>query len=362
MLRNTTAHITALALALLILAGGLAGVLMIAGHGITRGLSGARTESEQGAGSLVDGSAAAAFDRWVEEEHPFREPALEAIATLRYLLLRQAGEGAVLGRDAWLFTAEELERHPGDEQRLRERVAWVAARAGELSAAGVEVVVVLVPAKARAASAMVPVRLQSLAGDRRYRLAADLLRREGVTVVDPDGALGPGDFFRRDTHWRPQGAEAVAALVAGVTGPVGGSAFGVERREPLALEGDLTSFLPLPEWLRVPHLLPEEYRPVTSTGSAGGGLFDTPEIPVALVGTSYSADERWGFAAFLRRELAADVLNVAEQGLGPFEPLAAYLSGETIREIPPRLLIWEVPERYLTLPDYGLPPVDGDPS
>jgi alginate O-acetyltransferase complex protein AlgJ len=71
---------------------------------------------------------------------------------------------------------------------------------------------------------------------------------------------------------------------------------------------------------------------------------------VALVGTSYSQDERWGFADALKVALGADVLNVAARGEGPFAPMRAYLEGETVVDVPPELVVWEIPERYLTIP------------
>ena len=59
---------------------------------------------------------------------------------------------------------------------------------------------------------------------------------------------------------------------------------------------------------------------------AGGGLFGTQTIPVTLVGTSYSADERWNFTGALQTALGADVLNLATEGRGPLPPM---------RELPP---------------------------
>lgn len=356
---RATARLSAVTIALVLLAGGLSGLGMLLDGDATRGLTVARTEAGNALGALIDGSAAAAFDRWLEDEHPFRRPALEAVAAARYLLLRQAQEGAIVGQDGWLFTTEELERHPGDGQRLRQRVAWMAERVAELEARGTEVVVVLLPAKARLAADTLPRRLRPLATDERYAQGLQQLRAAGVTVADTAAVLGAQHFFMRDTHWRPDGASRVADLVAQTLAWRGEAAFGTDDGEPLSLTGDLTTFLPLPGWLSAPHLEPEGYREVLGRGSAGGGLFDTPDIPVALVGTSYSADDRWGFAAFLRSTLAADVLNVAEKGAGPFEPLQDYLSSQTAVEIPPRVLVWEVPERYLTLPDYVLPAVDG---
>jgi alginate O-acetyltransferase complex protein AlgJ len=77
------------------------------------------------------------------------------------------------------------------------------------------------------------------------------------------------------------------------------------------------------------------------------GLFDTLEIPVALVGTSYSATGVWNFDGALRDALEGDVLKVAEQGHGPFVPMEKYLSSPSIDDPRPQVVIWEIPERYL---------------
>ena len=87
-----------------------------------------------------------------------------------------------------------------------------------------------------------------------------------------------------------------------------------------------------------------------AAGSGGPGLFGEIVIPVTLVGTSYSGDPRWAFEDALRLELGLDVLNVAAEGEGPFEPMREYLRSEAISEVSPDLVVWEIPERYLTLP------------
>ena len=69
---------------------------------------------------------------------------------------------------------------------------------------------------------------------------------------------------------------------------------------------------------------------------------------VAVVGTSYSADSRWSFTEALKISLQADVLSVAAAGEGPFAPMAEYLESDTLSELPPQLVIWEIPERYVT--------------
>jgi alginate O-acetyltransferase complex protein AlgJ len=135
--------------------------------------------------------------------------------------------------------------------------------------------------------------------------------------------------------------------------------FELREDPPQQLTGDLMNFVPVERFADLLGLGAETFRPVVAvaaeTASGTADLFATPEIPVSLVGTSYSADRRWGFADQLRWHLNADVLEVSEAGRGPFAPMASYLRSETYQEIRPRVIVWEIPERYLTLPETPVP-------
>ncbi|MNY45936.1 Alginate biosynthesis protein AlgX precursor [compost metagenome] len=78
-------------------------------------------------------------------------------------------------------------------------------------------------------------------------------------------------------------------------------------------------------------------------------LFADNEIPVALVGTSYSANPNWNFVGALQQALQSDVANYAEDGHGPVLPMLKYLQSDAFKNSPPQVLIWEFPERYLPM-------------
>jgi alginate O-acetyltransferase complex protein AlgJ len=42
-------------------------------------------------------------------------------------------------------------------------------------------------------------------------------------------------------------------------------------------------------------------------------------------------------------------MNYAKEGMGPYAPMLAYLNSEDLRSAPPRLVIWELPERYVAM-------------
>ena len=99
-------------------------------------------------------------------------------------------------------------------------------------------------------------------------------------------------------------------------------AFITEAGATSPYKGDLTNFLPLDPLFS--NLLPSpdnlqqrSTRPVEAEGEAGDALFAETQIPVALVGTSYSANPHWNFLGALQQALRSDVANYAEDGHGP---------------------------------------------
>ena len=98
-------------------------------------------------------------------------------------------------------------------------------------------------------------------------------------------------------------------------------------------------------------------------GEFGGpwidALFANTEVPVALIGTSYSANPNWNFVGALKQALRSDVINDSKDGHGPILPMLAYLKSDAFKNTPPQVLIWEFPERYLPVDnEIG----DADPS
>jgi alginate O-acetyltransferase complex protein AlgJ len=277
---------------------------------------------------------------------------------LNWVLFSEGRPGVLVGTDGWLYSTEEFEGDAGSAARVEAAVARIAEVRGTLADRGIDLVVALVPAKAR----IVPEHLGRYrwpaepAG--RLQAAVAALGAAGVVVADPSTALADarGDeevFLRTDTHWTSFGAGVVAAVVADVVAarpdigdPV---AFSLAAGEPVEVHGDLMRYIRLGVFADALGPVPDRLVPVTAEGGADDLLGDT-EIPIALVGTSYSADARWGFDAQLKVALQRDVLNVAEEGKGPFEPMDGFLASPVLQASPPRLVIWEIPERFLDDP------------
>ncbi len=315
-------------------------------------------------GSLLTGDWTHEFQQDYELESPVRDLGLEIWGSLRFGLFREGLPGVVVGEHGMLFTAEEFTAlpHARDEAaRVREVAGYVASVAAELERLGAELVVVPLPSKARLYREHLGRYGFPPAAEERYAEFLSSLEATGVDRVGLEEVLagsrdqGVEVFLRTDTHWTPAGAELAAVAVAEHVSAAGyleqtpTQSFRMEFREEQPHEGDLLNYIPLGPFRGRLQPAPDLIRrfELHSGPAPGLGLFDTAAVPVVLVGTSYSAGAAWGFDAFLQVELQAEVLNLAEEGRGPFLPMAAYLGSDTLHEAPPQLVIWEIPERYL---------------
>jgi len=147
-------------------------------------------------------------------------------------------------------------------------------------------------------------------------------------------------------------AEAVAQVVAQDLDP--DARFETLRLGPRDFEGDLVAFADTGFWRPWVGPVFEQIETFETRSLDAGdlGLFDEVDTPVALVGTSFSAREDFHFVGFLKSALGADVVSFAMEGHGPFVPMGRFLNGDALASAPPKLVIWEIPERYLDIWSY----------
>lgn len=305
------------------------------------------------------GALTTTLDAFIAEQHPFYSPARTVTALVRFILFREGLGPVVLGRDSVLFTREEFEITREDAQTLQTRVAHIADVSRQLQARGQELVVVLVPSKSRVLSAYVPRRWRRLADTQRYTQVLRGLEEHGVVAVDALAAMRdhPDEselFLSFDTHWTVAGSSVVAEKtyqVLAARAPID-----PDRREEFSLipqdevfhTGDLTVFLPLGPFSSLAGVTPERVTPVRAGETTPGDLFTLPDIPVVLIGTSFSAGQLWSFPELLKYHLQADLVNLAEEGRGPFAPMEEFLSEGPPEGVEPQIVVWEIPERYMT--------------
>lgn len=314
-----------------------------------------------------DGSWATAYQADLDRELLWSAPARQLWSVIDLAAFRHPPAGVLLGRDGWLFTTEEYAL-ADDAEGVRQSWTELIVQAHEqLSAAGIDLLVALVPAKA-ASLPTAPAPLPRAAAERYERSLADLAAG-GVATVDLRPALATEDaWLRTDSHWTPLGAlraaEAIAEAASQLTPTmVADHRYVMEATETTEFRGDLDRLLalgPFADTLGPPPDLLQQHS-FRTEGELGSDLFDEVSVEVVLVGTSYSAGSAWSLADRLRLALSVDVLDVSESGRGPLRPMQDYLASEALLNAPPQLVVWELPARYLTDARF-LPGGSADPS
>jgi alginate O-acetyltransferase complex protein AlgJ len=234
-----------------------------------------------------------------------------------------------------------------------------------LKAHGVELVVAILPAKTRLYRQYLPPERQpSNVHQTLYeRIHRDLQQAQikAPSLLEPMLKANHQHpvFLSTDTHWSPWGAESVAKALSDFIKEqslalVDTKTFSTEVIEKKPHQGDLLNYLPLSPWfdfmnpftdtIEVKKTTEQAREDVTHTEAA---LFADTHIAVTLVGSSYSANPLWHFAGALTQHLGTDLLNLAQEGQGPLRPIQAYIQSDEFKNHPPKLVIWEFPERYL---------------
>ena len=311
-----------------------------------------------GGDSVVRGKLAHAFESHYDAVFPARTFGVCLWAAIDYALFHEGRPGVVLGRDGWLYTDEEFKLADGARNDLERNLSLVGWVHRELAKRGIALVVAVVPAKARVYAEHLdrrkpPALHRELYTDIEKTLAADGIPSANLLAPLEAGKSQEPTYLRTDTHWTPFGASLAAEAVAEsarTTNLDANAKFRTVASGAQIHRGDLFNFLPLDPYFAFLLPPPEKIDAVRTESVGDGGaslLGDASSAPVALVGTSYSAESQWNFAGALKAALHADVMNYAKDGEGPFTPMLRYLESDDLRSAPPRLVVWEMPERYL---------------
>ena len=305
---------------------------------------------------LLSGGLTRDIDGLYKEKLPHMDLSYGLIGAARYALLQEARSGAVVGKDGWLFSSEEARAVPSDAS-VAEIVDTVLTVQQRLRAAGTDLVVVPLPAKIDVYREHSPDQMFGNALATLFETFAGRLADRGIKVVNARAALaahGPDAqmFFATDTHWTPEGAATVANAVAGSNMLAQGDLrFARADVEEKALTGDLIRFVTTSTLAARVGLPSETFVPIVQTPlDVAGDIFGAAAADIVLIGTSYSANSDWGFADALMLALGRDVLSMAEQGKGPLQPMQDYLNSAGFKDAPPKVVIWEIPVRFLTDP------------
>lgn len=278
------------------------------------------------------------------------------------------------GAPGWLFLGDELTVHRQPQRNATQRKVDVLKVQKTLSARGIKLLVVVVPDKTRIEAS----QLGMLHRPSRYAQRASQwvteLNSTGVDALDLTDTLAAfkqkhtAAFLKSDSHWTEQGAQAAAIAVSAevlrlkIT-PSPAQTLVVDKRTDSRRSGDLIRLAGV-DWLPT-GLQPEQDiaqetsfkvddRKNNTSGSSAPSvasastddLFGDTDLPnIVAIGTSYSRTSN--FVAFIEKELNAKVANLARSG-GDFSgAMNAYLSSVAFKKTPPKLVIWEIPERVL---------------
>ncbi|MET1076847.1 MAG: alginate O-acetyltransferase [Pseudomonas sp.] len=315
-------------------------------------------------GKFLQGQWAKAFETHYDKEFPIKRLGTNLWAALDYQVFGEGRPGVVLGREDWLYSDEEFKPVANAQQHIQDNWALIEGVRNRLAEKNIKLVLAILPAKARLYPEYIGETVPATLHGDLFQAFQARARQAGVLAPDLLGPLQQaklsGDvFLRTDTHWTPRGAEVVAQQLSAVIRreaplAVAPQAFVTESvGEQEAYQGDLVTFLPLDPLFSDMLPAPDQVQ-VRKTRAAEEGapqsddaLFGETQVPLALVGTSYSANARWNFAGALRQALGSDLVNHAEDGKGPVLPMLKYLQSDDLKNAAPQVVIWEFPERYL---------------
>lgn len=307
----------------------------------------------------LDGTVTERFEKEVHGTSPLLSSLGDIYRNLRFWAFGEASRGALIGEEGWLFTTEEFISDPvSAEIHLQDNLQEIITTIHHLRENGVSVLVALLPDKSRVLHSMLGDYSQSPHAQQRYHRVRQTLMLSGIFVPDLRPRLLQHDareiFFKTDTHWTPKGSRIVAEtlneeirwLTPELTDRTAFAESGFSRE---LHQGDLKKFAPSLA-LDAPH---EAYFSPTIASLpqedlSAQTLFGDIAHDIALIGTSFSANPRWSFADHLRLETQSHILNLAKEGQGVLEPMRELQQSGFFANTPPKLLIWEIPERYLS--------------
>lgn len=309
---------------------------------------------------VVTGKTTLEFEDKFEQELAGRDYIIAPWSGFSYAAFKTGDRKVVAGKNGWVFFHEEFQYFPEAKVEYKHKLEVIEQVRDYLAERGILLVVALLPSKARVYEEYLPLEHFPHFNEAMYDdFRKDLLQR-GILTPDLkkfffEQKKDRQMFLKTDTHWTPEGSEAVAEYLAlqvrkdcpALNVPEG--RFVTEKGVEEDYDGDLLKFLNTGKLRPVVGPKGERITPHTTRSGGGGegGLFDEQLIGITLVGTSFSFMHHLNFEGALKAAFQSDVLNLATEGEGPLKPMAAYLKDTNLSVNPPSLLIWEIPERFI---------------
>lgn len=312
---------------------------------------------------ILDGTASNAIaDDLAKTSLPQQAAKLQRAAN--WLVLGDLGPKVRQGCDDWLFLADELATHANADANSKTRAERVKEVHKKLSEKNIVLIVAVVPDKSRIMHDQLCKLRRSATLDNRVQRWVQQLHDSGVYAVDLSKTMQSRQnplFYRTDTHWNTQGAQLAAQELAGELKKhyqhplLPHKNTEILTGQPYIRTGDLVRLAGI-EWL------PQAFQPMAeqsvqlefkatsnTTAKPEDELFGDTNLPtVVLIGTSFSRTSYFG--EFLSHSLQTPVANMSKDGGGFSRAAHEYFRSSAYKQTPPKVVIWEIPERDLQAP------------
>jgi alginate O-acetyltransferase complex protein AlgJ len=307
------------------------------------------------------GKTTTTLERQLDQKMPQRNHLIGLANGVRYALTGGSVDQVRGGRNGWLFLTEEIRYDSDGPVHMRARMDLLASTRLALQSQGVELLVAIVPDKARIYADQLQGAGYPTSSQTRYSDAIVQLKEQGIPSVDLmqpmlNARHAQHVYYRTDTHWNQVGAALAASSVAEairrLTPDLTSAQFLTQQDVQVTQRfGDLIRLMgidAMPTFMRPVADQEATARTTLVKNTAGSGLLGDVYVPVVLVGTSYSL--RGNFHGYLQQNLRASVLNTAMDGGGFLQAMGEYLKNDAFLQSKPKVLVWEIPERFLYMP------------
>ena len=311
------------------------------------------------------------FENDLQKNCRLAEMLRSSIQYMQFLVLRNMGDKAVIGRSGWFFYKPAvqylIEPLPADLQYSRaDVISAINSFRDQLAQRGIRLLVVPVPNKASVYPEMLTFRADRVkqpVNPKTIEIISEL-RESGVEIVDlfrlfaeAREGLSPGDktryYLSQDSHWSPEGLHLAAQAVAKRILDLGWAKKGKVKYslDPTIVKkhGDVLRMMQVSQIESMYE--PERLNCTRVVNATTGRLYeDDPNSDVLVMGDSflriYSGDEpgSGGFIEHLAFELGFPLTSIVNDG-GASTLVRQELSRKSALLRNKKLVIWEFVER-----------------
>ena len=258
------------------------------------------------------------------------------------------------GKDGWVFRTKTdfMNEFPANSA-ARDRL-YRLNEAFERQ--GIELVLALIPTRGMMHEALIEYPdFDKEKAVQSYQTLGKMMEEDGFTVAMMDDfSAGQKFYYKRDHHWKADGARALAKQVGEkikalpLYKEIEKKSFHTQEDGTYKQKGTFSKFAnKICESSIPPEIVPDYKTFVDQGDGKETDLFGEEETPaeIILLGTSNSTQSasRSNFDGFLREYIGADVENKAVSGGGVDTAMLAWLASDEYRNKKPKIVIWEIP-------------------